>query len=135
MPTNAAGFGSLTASTDSVCRTLRAYRKKLSNSSANDPLPNEIIRELEKELKLTARVVGEKSAGKTLDEAVMTKLLEQASDKIIGMLDEKIKERVQGRTRNVSGGPAVPSTTASILESPAEIEEGLHRSETTPPGL
>ncbi|KAF1826275.1 WD40 repeat-like protein [Dissoconium aciculare CBS 342.82] len=132
---NATGFGSLTASTDSVCRTLRAYRKKLSNSSANETISNEIIRELEKELKLTARVVGEKSAGKTLDEAIMTKLLEQASDKIIGMLDEKIKERVQGRARVVSGGAAVPSATASILESPAEIEEVIHRSETTPPGL
>jgi hypothetical protein len=114
---------------------LRAYRKKLSNSSANETISNEIIRELEKELKLTARVVGEKSAGKTLDEAIMTKLLEQASDKIIGMLDEKIKERVQGRARVVSGGAAVPSATASILESPAEIEEVIHRSETTPPGL
>ncbi|PGH23467.1 hypothetical protein AJ80_02421 [Polytolypa hystricis UAMH7299] len=50
-------FGSLNMSTEQVCRTLRAYRKKLSSST--DHLHT--ASELEKELDLTVRALGERS--------------------------------------------------------------------------
>ncbi|KAK5136015.1 hypothetical protein LTR08_004269 [Meristemomyces frigidus] len=100
--TVATGPGSLTASTESVCRTLRAYRKKLVGSASGDGIGTESLRELEKELKLTARVLSEKSQGKSIDEAMMARLLDQASEKIVGMLDERIKERVESEVRRSS---------------------------------
>ncbi len=91
-PSNS-GSGSVVSSTESVCRNLRAYRKKLASASSEVITPN-LLRELGTELKLTARVLGEKSQGKVIDEAIMAKLLDQASDRIVDRLDERIKERV-----------------------------------------
>ena len=111
-------FGSLNASAESVCRTLRAYRKKLANTS--DSIAPDILRELEKEMKLTARVVGEKSSAKGLDQTIMSKLLEQASEKMVSRLDERIKERVGSETRKSSEGSPAASV---MIESPAGIDE------------
>ena len=83
-------------------------------NTAPETLTTEATRELEKELRLTALVVAERQQGKTLDETVMAKLLDSASDKLVGLLDEKIKERVETEVRKSSGGPlstlAEPST-------------------------
>lgn len=115
---SASGFGSIVSSTESVCRTLRAYRKKLAGSS-NDTLPPHILRELGTELKLTARVLGEKSQTKSLDEAMMTKLLDQASGKIVDLLDERIKVRVGSDARRSSGNSPLHEP---IMESPVDVE-------------
>ncbi|KAG5302614.1 WD domain-containing protein [Histoplasma capsulatum G186AR] len=56
-PAPTSEFGSLNMSTEQVCRTLRAYRKKLSGST--DPL--NAAPELERELDLTVRALGERS--------------------------------------------------------------------------
>ncbi|KAK0961679.1 hypothetical protein LTR91_019792 [Friedmanniomyces endolithicus] len=93
-------FGSLTSATESASRTLRAYRKRLANapppsSNTTELISPEALRELEKELKLTARALGERSRGGTVDEGTMARLLDQASEKIVGMLDERIRERVE----------------------------------------
>ena len=124
---NTTGFGSVTASTESVCRTLRAYRKKLTNSSATESIAPDTLRELEKELKLTARVVGEKSQGKNVDEAMMAKLLDQASEKIVSRLDERIKERVESEVRKSSEGSL---SGAGISESPADVGDQSEQMET-----
>jgi hypothetical protein len=81
----------LANSTDAICRTLRSYRKKITASSDN--LPPETLRELERELGLTARVVGEKAmkAKGAVDESIMVKLLSQYSERLIEMLDERFK--------------------------------------------
>lgn len=113
------GFGSVTASTESVCRTLRTYRKKLANSSTETLAPH-VLRELGTELKLTARVVGEKSQGKSLDEAMMAKLLDQASDRIVDLLDERIKGRVGSEVRRRSGTSPL---SEPILESPTDVKD------------
>ncbi|KAK2802666.1 hypothetical protein FQN50_007274 [Emmonsiellopsis sp. PD_5] len=55
--THSSEFGSLNMSTEQVCRTLRAYRKKLNGST--DHL--HAATELEKELDLTVRALGERS--------------------------------------------------------------------------
>ena len=115
-PTTNSSFGSVTSSTESICRTLRAYRKKLTSSSNSDTIAPDVLRELEKELKLTARVVGEKSQGKNLDEAMMAKLLDQASEKIVSRLDERIKERVESEVRK--SGEGSPSGPRVMSESP-----------------
>nr|POE90617.1 mitogen-activated protein kinase-binding protein 1 [Quercus suber] len=112
------GFGSITTSTDSVCRTLRAYRKRLVNAPAQDPLTPESLRELEKELKLTARVLSEKSQGKSIDEAMMARLLDQASEKIVGMLDERIKERVESEVRRSADNSPASSVPHLIFPPP-----------------
>ncbi|OXV06495.1 hypothetical protein Egran_05738 [Elaphomyces granulatus] len=53
----ASEFGSLNMSTEQVCRTLRAYRKKL-NSSTEYP---RVAKELERELDHTIRALGERA--------------------------------------------------------------------------
>ena len=118
--TSSSTFGSLTSSTESVCRTLRAYRKKLANSSASESISPDTLRELERELKLTARAVGEKSQGKNIDEAMVAKLLDQASEKIVNRLDERIKEGVECEVRkSTEGSPAA----SGMLDSSPEVEE------------
>ncbi|KAF2497980.1 WD domain-containing protein, partial [Lophium mytilinum] len=104
-------FGSLGASTEQVCRTLRAYRKRLANSS--DSLSSESVRELERELAITARAVGERAVkAKTVDETVMVKLLDQYSERLVQMLDEKIAISVKQQVRqNSVDGAASPSPT------------------------
>ncbi|EEP81539.1 predicted protein [Uncinocarpus reesii 1704] len=54
---NTSEFGSLNMSTEQVCRTLRAYRKKLHGSSDHLYSANE----LERELELTVRALSERS--------------------------------------------------------------------------
>ncbi|KKZ68412.1 hypothetical protein EMCG_00181 [[Emmonsia] crescens] len=56
-PAHISEFGSLNMSTEQVCRTLRAYRKKLNAST--DHL--HAATELERELDLTVRALGERS--------------------------------------------------------------------------
>jgi WD40 repeat protein len=110
-PTNE--FGSLGASTESLCRTLRAYRKRLANT--NDGLSSEVVREVERELALTARAVGEKAkSSDPFNETVMVKLLDQYSERLVSILDEKIAASVALRVREnsesgISGGLASPA--------------------------
>ncbi|KAJ9374162.1 hypothetical protein DTO282E5_1084 [Paecilomyces variotii] len=54
--TKSSEFGSLNSSTEQVCRTLRAYRKKLHGSSTH----LRAARELQQELDLTLRALGER---------------------------------------------------------------------------
>jgi len=70
---------------------------------ASESLTPESMREVEKELKLTAKALGERAQGRTVDEATMTRLLDQASERIVGMLDERIRERVECEVRRGSG--------------------------------
>ena len=93
---SASRFGTLAASTDSMVRTLRAYRKKLS-TAPSESLGAEGARELEKELKLTVRVLSERGGRKkSVDEAAMARLLDQAGERIVGMLEERIKAGTVG---------------------------------------
>ncbi|CAK4034474.1 Mitogen-activated kinase-binding 1 [Lecanosticta acicola] len=127
---HATGFGSLTASTESVCRTLRAYRKKLASSSSSERITPDALKELERELKLTARAVGEKSHGKSLDEATMARLLDQASDRIVGLLNSKIKAHVEDEFRR--NGDRSPSPSAHAEHQLEHIQEHVERSDTSP---
>lgn len=87
----------LTVSTDSLCRSLQSYRKKLSSSS--DLLALDSVRELERELSLTAKVLAQKHER---SDTVMAKILDQYSERLVGILDEKIEASIARRLRGLS---------------------------------
>lgn len=109
-------FGSLGSATENLCRTLRAYRKRLAKST--EGLSSELARDVERELAHTARAVGEK-AKPGIDEAVMTRLLDQFSERLVTLLDEKITAGVAQRVRENSEGVlcAGHSSTAQTAET------------------
>ncbi|KAH6683069.1 WD40-repeat-containing domain protein [Halenospora varia] len=86
---NFSEFGSLNMATEQACRTLRAYRKKLLSSEA---VKEESLKELDQELRLTAMALGEKSLkSKAISETVLTGLLDQYSERLVSMFDEKLR--------------------------------------------
>lgn len=102
-------FGSLGASTESLCRSLRAYRKRLANST--DTLNSELVKDVERELAATARAVGDRVKSKEFDETIMAKMLDQYSERLVTLMDERIAERVaiEIRQQNESGPLNAPS--------------------------
>ena len=91
---NVSEFGSLNSAAEGVCRTLRAFRKKMNTSG--DSLKSDNIRELERELGLTQRSVGEKVARGKENDGAVARLLDQYSERLLGMIDEKITGRDGG---------------------------------------
>lgn len=113
------GVGSLAYSTDMVCRSLRAYRKKLAGSS--DHLEPETLRELERELGLTARALGEKAMKSrvVLEESMMVRLLNQYSERLMEMLDNKFAARKEnGESTSRSGSLDESDATNGAVDSP-----------------
>ena len=127
---------SLSTSTDQVCRSLRSYRKKLA-SSADEPLAPEALRELERELGLTARALGEKamkSRGQA-EETVMVKLLSQYSERLLEMLDEKFAAATiapQAKVGADATGSASPSSIDEVDDAGDEQHATLLRSQSVP---
>ncbi|KAH6242036.1 hypothetical protein HBI15_009820 [Parastagonospora nodorum] len=122
-PTNE--FGSLGASTESLCRTLRAFRKRLATSS--DTMTSELAREVERELATTARAIGDRVKPKEFDETVMVKLLDQYSERLVNMLDEKIAASVAQRVRENS--VISEGTESPVAQSPRRERDGSDRTE------
>jgi WD domain, G-beta repeat len=123
---------SLSNSTNQVCRSLRAYRKKLADSP--DHLNPDTLRELERELGLTARAVAEKamkSRGHE-QETVMVKLLSQYSERLLEMLDEKFAATHIKRAKVDSAGEGSSNGSINGAEDAGEgVAEG--QDENTPP--
>ncbi|KAH7116739.1 WD repeat protein-like protein [Dendryphion nanum] len=115
-------FGSLGASTESLCRTLRAYRKRLATSSDN--LTSDQLRDVERELAQTARAVGEKVKSKGFNETVMVKLLDQYSERLVSILDEKIAASVAGTVDSVESVESVVSDDSSAVVMPEILRVG-----------
>ena len=123
--------------TEQTCRQLRAYRKKLS--SGGEVVNGDVLAVLGEELRLTAKVVGERSAaaaatgrsrggggrgsgsgqekqgvglglvglglgghGKAVSESVLSGLLDQYSERLVSLLDEKLRLRL---SEEDGGGP------------------------------
>ncbi|KAF4123654.1 WD40 repeat [Geosmithia morbida] len=85
------GFGarSLNKSTEQTCRTLRAYRKKLNST---EPLSPEVLTELDRELRLTAAALGDRAIrSKAMNETVLSGLLDQYSERLVTLLDQRLK--------------------------------------------
>lgn len=86
---NLSEFGSLNMSSEQVCRSLRAYRKKLKGSEL---LREETMKEVEGELRLTAKALGERALkSKAMSESMMTDLLDQYSERLVSIFDEKLR--------------------------------------------
>ncbi|EXF83317.1 WD domain-containing protein [Colletotrichum fioriniae PJ7] len=93
---NLRGFGSLNMATEQACRTLRAYRKKLSST---EPLSEDVIFEIDQELRLTAAALGDRATRTKAmhDSALLSGLLDQYEERLASMLDEKLRNTFQGR--------------------------------------
>jgi WD40 repeat protein len=113
-------FGSIGASTESLCRTLRAYRKRLANTT--ETMSSELAKEVERELASTARAIGDKT--KEFDETVMVKLLDQYSERLVSMLDEKIAASVAQRVRESSVGYSDGADTPILAQPPSRSRAG-----------
>ncbi|KAI1781011.1 WD domain-containing protein [Hypoxylon cercidicola] len=86
---NLRGFGSLNMATEQTCRTLRAYRKKLSST---DPIGQEVLAELDQELRLTAVALGDRATrSKAMSDTMLNGLLDQYSERLVALLDEKLQ--------------------------------------------
>ncbi|KAI0011674.1 WD domain-containing protein [Xylariaceae sp. FL0662B] len=87
--TNLRGFGSLNMATEQACRTLRAYRKKLTST---DPISQEVLAELDQELRLTAVALGDRATrSKAMSDTMLNGLLDQYSERLVALLDEKLR--------------------------------------------
>jgi WD40 repeat protein len=98
---NSSEFGTLNMSTEQVCRTLRAYRKKLGTTES---INESLLKELDQELRLTAKALGEKTLKtKALSETVLAGLLDQYSDRLVSIFDEKLRLSLSPATQTEAG--------------------------------
>ncbi|POS85566.1 hypothetical protein EPUL_003007, partial [Erysiphe pulchra] len=97
------GFGTLNMATEQACRTLRSYRRKLLSS---DSIKDSSLKELDMELRLTAVAVGEKSQkSQLMSETMLTGLLDQYSERLVSMFDEKLQLSRQASDNHIPEEP------------------------------
>jgi WD40 repeat protein len=89
--------GSLRGASDNLCKSLKVYRKRLASST--ETLDIETVKELQRELAATARAIGERAKTKEFDETVIAKILDQYSEKLLNMFDERIAASTALRAR------------------------------------
>ncbi|KAL1652717.1 hypothetical protein SLS61_004699 [Didymella pomorum] len=106
-------YGSLATASESFCRQLKAYRKRLANST--ETLDMDLVKEVQRELATTARAIGEKARSTDFDETAMTKFLDQYSERLVNILDERIAASMALRTRQDSD-----AALSTPLRSPAD---------------
>lgn len=106
-------YGSLATASESFCRQLKAYRKRLANST--ETLDMDLIKDVQRELATTARAIGEKARSTEFDEIAMTKFLDQYSERLVNILDERIAASMALRTRHDSD-----AALSTPLRSPAD---------------
>ncbi|KAF1929481.1 WD domain-containing protein [Didymella exigua CBS 183.55] len=109
----ASEYGSLTTASEGFCRQLKAYRKRLANST--ETLDMELVKEVQRELATTARAISEKARSTEFDETAVTKFLDQYSERLVGILDERIAASVALRTRHDT-----EAAVSTPLRSPAD---------------
>lgn len=116
------GFGSLQAASEQTCRQLRAYRKKLSSSDSITP---ETLAELDAELRLTGAAISERANRSRLPvtEPVLSGMLDRYSEKLVSMLDEKLKVRLGGLGEG-DGGLGVEDSMALLRLAASGDGEG-----------
>ncbi|KAK3315367.1 hypothetical protein B0H66DRAFT_343061 [Apodospora peruviana] len=137
------GFGSLSMATEQTSRQLRAYRKKLASS---DSINSDVLAELDAELRLTAAALGERAIrnrsisgdpdrdrdrSKAISETMLSGLLDQYSERLVGMLDEKLRLRLSEeekdaliRDRPRTAGEGSSSRTSSSTSTSVRLDGG-----------
>ncbi|KFY35075.1 hypothetical protein V495_08063 [Pseudogymnoascus sp. VKM F-4514 (FW-929)] len=122
-------FGSVNMATEQVCRTLRAYRKKLTSS---ETIKEDGLKELDQELRLTAQAVLEKSLKtRKISEAALAGLLDQYSERLVSIFDEKLRLSLKNsvaESREAAGSssspePMPPTTRSKSLSGPSGPSE------------
>lgn len=106
---NLKAFGSLNMATEQTCRMLRTYRKKLDSG---DPISEQMLAELDQELRLTSLALGDRAKqSKELGVQMLNSLLDQYSSRLITLLDERLAltgetlDEVMEREESVSISP------------------------------
>lgn len=95
--TNLRAQNTLNTATEQACRTLRAYRRKLSSA---EPITAESLAELDQELRLTAAALGDRAIrSKAMNETVLSGLLDQYSERLVTLLDEKLRLTTPSKDR------------------------------------
>lgn len=112
---------SLNSSTEQICRSLRGFRKKLKGS---DMVRDDVMKELDSELRLTAKALGERVLkSKALSESALTEILDQYSERLVTMFHEKLRTSL-----GASGG-----AKRSLSEEPKDEGEGSDEQTPRPP--
>ncbi|KAF4877240.1 Mitogen-activated protein kinase-binding protein 1 [Colletotrichum siamense] len=112
---NLRGFGSLGMATEQACRTLRAYRKKLSST---EPLSQDSLTELDQELRMTAAALGDRAI-RTHDTALISGLLDQYEERLASMLDEKLRRTFQDKEIRDVQTPTEEREIEMVLDRPS----------------
>ncbi|KAF9877819.1 hypothetical protein CkaCkLH20_04954 [Colletotrichum karsti] len=112
---NLRGFGSLNMATEQACRTLRAYRKKLSST---EPLSQDSLTELDQELRMTAAALGDRAI-RTHDTALISGLLDQYEERLASMLDEKLRQTFQDKEIRDVQTPSEEPEIELVLDRPS----------------
>ncbi|CAI7637971.1 unnamed protein product [Penicillium discolor] len=102
-------FGSLDMSTEQLCRSLRAYRKKLNGSSQR----MQAQKELERELSLTLRIVG--GRGQSSDESAETET------------DSSGKDMEREQKQSYSAMPKSPRIPHRMPSTPSLRHKGVRQ--------
>lgn len=101
-------LGSLNAATEQVCRSLRTYRAKLNcTENVRSDLETELVRELqltgqaiEKRRQRESLVLREMdvSKGRKISDTALVGLLDQYSERLVRVFDEKLRLSIMGAT-------------------------------------
>ena len=120
---SAGNLSDLQLTAEQLCKTLRAYRKKIDTS--RDALNREIAQELERELGLTIHAISEKTRRyQAASEPMLGDLVDQYTEKLARMIDEKVAISVAKQTK-LEHTYLGPDGTEEQLGSPVEsVGEG-----------
>ncbi|KKY34583.1 putative wd repeat-containing protein [Diaporthe ampelina] len=108
------GVGSLQTATEQTCRQLRTYRNKLSSA---EPISSEAIAELETELRHTTAALSDRVTrdSQAVSESVLSGLLDQYSERLVSMLDERLRLRLSEAQFNGSWGSRSGESSPTLL--------------------
>ncbi|KAH6656780.1 WD40-repeat-containing domain protein [Truncatella angustata] len=105
------GSMNLPATTEQLCRTLRSFRRKLESG---DSISDNILAELDQELRLTSLALGDKAKhSRELGNSLLDGILDQYSTKLSAMLDEKLRLNSQSSGREDTPSPEDPTRPVS----------------------
>ncbi|KAK8183818.1 quinon protein alcohol dehydrogenase-like superfamily [Phyllosticta citribraziliensis] len=133
-PKQANRSSSLAQTTEALCKSLRAWRKKVSSHfspSTGAALPAPLTEQLERELALTVRVVEGRAAAAAIDEAAMLRLLDAYSERLVGAVERRFESRAGGGLRGSGSGRGMESaeTAETAVSDGDEEEDGDEREE------
>ncbi|KAI0016618.1 WD domain-containing protein [Xylariomycetidae sp. FL0641] len=112
---NLRAMGSLDQSTEQTCRALKTYRSKLSSAES---ISQDLLSELDRELRLTAVALGDRVIrNKTINDTLLGGLLDQYSERLISLLDEKLRLKDYQRSTIRESESQEPRPTSSGTSS------------------